>query len=104
MIKENKIRSTAPNKETRTFGPRFFVEGGIWFTAFFYKHVTAFRVTNFIDLSNLISKLFEYDTQSSKDLYNLLLVNMRIFVKINFFSDIHADIRKGIDDFIIFKG
>ena len=37
-------------------------------------------------------------------IYNLLLVNMRIFVKINFFSGIHEDIRKGIDDFIIFKG
>jgi hypothetical protein len=58
IIIENKIRrNTTPNSTTRTFGPR----GGvweIWFTAFFYKHETTFRIINFIELSNLIPKSF----------------------------------------------
>jgi hypothetical protein len=49
IIIENKIRrNTTPNSTTRTKGPR----GGvweIWFTAFFYKHESAFRVINFFE-------------------------------------------------------
>ena len=48
MIIENKIRSTPP---TQKRGPLVRVSelGGILFIAFFYKHVTTFRVINFIE-------------------------------------------------------
>jgi hypothetical protein len=60
MIIENKLRrnTTPEHSTTQTEGLRGGVFEGIWFTAFFYKHVTAYRVINFIELSNLNPKHF----------------------------------------------